>query len=166
MLSLVARAAALLGLPQPLGPATRWLDVGILVVWLPALIASSWLDANSERKSFGKAALRGCPGWMRWLDQRVRWVRGRQLPAFPGGHPARNRSGVHSPPAGVLLGCGGYLVLGHRGVPFGPRPPVPERSSGVAVRELLRGMRGRHRGAEGHRFVSAQTPNRSPGPPT
>lgn len=68
VLSLAAHAAALLGLPQPPGPAASWLDVGVLVVWLPALVASGRLDANSAaRGCFGKAALRGCPGWMRWL---------------------------------------------------------------------------------------------------
>ncbi|HYT95286.1 MAG TPA: hypothetical protein VEL76_41595 [Gemmataceae bacterium] len=55
VLSLVAHAAALLGLPPPLGPAAWWLNVGIFVVWLPALIV--WEGGS----------LRGCPCWMRWL---------------------------------------------------------------------------------------------------
>jgi hypothetical protein len=60
VLSLVAHAAALLGLPPPLGPAAWWLNVGIFVVWLPALIVSTPAGR-------GTVALPGCPGWMRRL---------------------------------------------------------------------------------------------------
>ena len=66
-LSLVSHTFALLGLPQPLG-ATAWgLHVGIFVVWVPAVIVSSRLVGDFKRKDFWKAALRGCPDWMRWL---------------------------------------------------------------------------------------------------
>jgi hypothetical protein len=75
VLSLVAHAAALLGLPPPLGPAAWWLNVGIFVVWPPALIVSNRLVADFKRKDFGKAALRGCPCWMRWLTYGF-WVYG------------------------------------------------------------------------------------------
>lgn len=67
VLSLIAHTAALLGLPQPLGPAAWGLHVGIFVVWLPTLIVFNWLVGDFKRKDFWKAALRGCPKWMRWL---------------------------------------------------------------------------------------------------
>jgi hypothetical protein len=67
VLSLMAHAAALLGQPQPFGPTTWGLHIGIFVVWLPAVIACNRLVRNFNRKDFWKAALRGCPDWMRWL---------------------------------------------------------------------------------------------------
>ncbi|MGA2256272.1 MAG: hypothetical protein ABSG53_16610 [Thermoguttaceae bacterium] len=67
VLSLIAHTAALFGLPQPLGSAAWSLHFGIFVVWLPAVIVSNGLARDFKRMDFWKAALRGCPDWMRWL---------------------------------------------------------------------------------------------------
>lgn len=47
-------------LPEPmlLGP-------GIFVVWLPAVLVSMRLVKDFKQKDFWKAALRGCPQWLR-----------------------------------------------------------------------------------------------------
>src|SRR5687768_11856783 len=66
-LSLVAHGAALLGQPQPMGPAAWGLHVGILVVWIPAMIASRRLVPDPKHKDAWKQALRGCPRWVRWV---------------------------------------------------------------------------------------------------
>ena len=65
--SLIAHGCALLGLPQPLGDAAWGLHIGIFVVWLPAVLVSNRLVRDFKRKDFWKAALRGCPNWMRWM---------------------------------------------------------------------------------------------------
>jgi hypothetical protein len=66
-LSLVAHGCALLGLPQPLGGAAWGLHIGVFVVWLPAVLVSTRLVRDFKQKDFWKAALRGCPNWMRWI---------------------------------------------------------------------------------------------------
>jgi hypothetical protein len=67
LLSIVAHGCALLGLPQPLGGAAWGLHIGIFVVWIPTLIVSNRLVRDFKRKDYWKAALRGCPRWMRWM---------------------------------------------------------------------------------------------------
>lgn len=66
-LSLVAHAAALLGLPPPLGTATWELPSDLFVVWVPTVLLGSRLSRDAPRKDFWKAVLRGCPAWMRRL---------------------------------------------------------------------------------------------------
>jgi hypothetical protein len=67
VLSLVAHVAALLGLPQPMGSAAWALHAGIIVVWLPAVLASRRLGVDPKSKDFWKVALRGCPPWVGWV---------------------------------------------------------------------------------------------------
>ena len=67
VLSIIAHLFAVFGLPQPLGSAAWSLHVGIFVVWLPAVLVSQRLVRDFKQKDFWKAALRGCPVWMRWM---------------------------------------------------------------------------------------------------
>jgi hypothetical protein len=67
ILSLITHTAALLGLPQPFGPAAWALHLGIFVVFLPAMILSNRQSGDSGRKVSWEEALRGCPAWMRLL---------------------------------------------------------------------------------------------------
>jgi hypothetical protein len=67
VLSVTAHLAALFGLPQPLGDAVMGLHIGIFVVWLPAVMVGNQLVKDFQQKDFWKAALRGCPPWMRGL---------------------------------------------------------------------------------------------------
>jgi hypothetical protein len=67
LLSLIAHLCALLSLPQPLGEATWGLHIGIFVVWLPAVLVLTRLGRDFKQKDLWKAALRGCPKWMRWM---------------------------------------------------------------------------------------------------
>jgi hypothetical protein len=67
LLSLIVHGCALLGLPQPLDDKVWGLHIGIFIVWLPAVLASMWLAQDFTQKKYWKAALRGCPNWMRWM---------------------------------------------------------------------------------------------------
>jgi len=64
-LSLLVHGGALLGIDL-FGSCTWGLHVGIFVVWFPAVLVSCHLTKDFKRKDFWKAALRGCPSWMRW----------------------------------------------------------------------------------------------------
>lgn len=67
VLSLISHTAAVFGLPQPLGRAAMGLHLGIFVVWIPAVIVFNRMARDFKHKDVWKAALRGCPNWMRWL---------------------------------------------------------------------------------------------------
>lgn len=40
---------------------------GLPVIWLPTVLTLNWMSKDFKRKDFWKAALRGCPGWVRWF---------------------------------------------------------------------------------------------------
>jgi hypothetical protein len=63
--SLIAHVCALIGYPGPFGRATWLLHVGIFVVWFPAVLVAQRLTKDFKRKDFWKAAVRGCPRWLR-----------------------------------------------------------------------------------------------------
>ena len=67
VLSLASHAAALMGTSGPLGDHVWELHIGIFVVWIPAVFASTRLTRNVPRKDAWKAALRGCPDWMKYM---------------------------------------------------------------------------------------------------
>lgn len=66
MLSLAVHVAAIAGV-RLFGSAAMTLHVGMLVVWLPAVLSAQQSTRNNRRKMFWKAALRGCPRWMKAL---------------------------------------------------------------------------------------------------
>ena len=63
MLSLVVHFASSLGLPVP--AVAMGLHVGIFLVWIPAILVSIPMTRDVPHKDFWRAALRGCPKWMR-----------------------------------------------------------------------------------------------------
>lgn len=67
VLSAASHIAGLFGSQGPLGDSASHLHVGVFVVWLPAVLASNRLVKNYPQKEFWKAALRGCPVWMKYL---------------------------------------------------------------------------------------------------
>jgi hypothetical protein len=44
------------------------LHIGIFIVWIPAVLVANRLTKDVPRKDFWKAALRGCPEWMRYMS--------------------------------------------------------------------------------------------------
>jgi hypothetical membrane protein len=43
----------------------QFLFIGIFVVWFPTVILANRLTKDFKQRDFWKAALRGCPAWMR-----------------------------------------------------------------------------------------------------
>jgi hypothetical protein len=66
ILSILSHLAAFLGRQGPLGDHVFWLHIGIFVVWIPTVLVSQRLTSGFNRKDFWKAALRGCPAWMKY----------------------------------------------------------------------------------------------------
>jgi len=62
-LSILVHVASFFGLP--VGSSTWGLHMGIFVVWLPAVLVSISLTKEAKQSEFWKAAMRGCPPWMR-----------------------------------------------------------------------------------------------------
>jgi hypothetical protein len=63
--SLCVHVASLFGLPVPL--AAMGLHIGVFVVFLPAVFVMQRLTKDFKQKDLWKAALRGCPVWMKHM---------------------------------------------------------------------------------------------------
>jgi hypothetical protein len=66
ILSLAVHVAALAGIPL-FGGAAFALHAGIFVVWIPTVLVAHQRTQDFRRGDFWKAALRGCPTWMKRL---------------------------------------------------------------------------------------------------
>ena len=66
LLSLVVHAASLAGIAV-FGSAAFALHAGVFVVWIPTVITAHRNARDFKHRDFWKAALRGCPSWMKWL---------------------------------------------------------------------------------------------------
>jgi hypothetical protein len=66
VLSLAVHLASLAGIALFGGEAFA-LHAGIFVVWIPTVIVAQRHTRDFKQKDFWKAALRGCPSWMKWL---------------------------------------------------------------------------------------------------
>jgi hypothetical protein len=66
-LSVWSHLDALVGHQGPLGDHEFWLHAGIFVVWFPAVMVSLRLTRDFKQKDYWKAALRGCPTWMKYM---------------------------------------------------------------------------------------------------
>lgn len=64
-LSIIVHITSLLNIPSPLGDMTWILHIGIFIVWIPTMFYSFRLTRDFKQKDFWKAALRGCPDWMK-----------------------------------------------------------------------------------------------------
>src|SRR3990172_9366298 len=65
ILSIIVHLIALSGGKVPFENLSWGLHAGIFVVWLPAILTAQKLTKDFTRNDFWKAALRGCPTWMR-----------------------------------------------------------------------------------------------------
>ena len=63
--SVVAHVSALLGYDLGVGTAVFALHFGVFVVWVPAVFAMQKITGEFKQRDMWKAALRGCPGWMK-----------------------------------------------------------------------------------------------------
>jgi hypothetical protein len=67
ILSLLVHLGALLRTGSALGEAAWFLHGGIFLVWIPAVLVLQPLTREFKQKDLWRAALRGCPTWMRWM---------------------------------------------------------------------------------------------------
>src|ERR1700757_3316875 len=63
--SLLLHAGNHAGGPELGKVAIRFLFPGIFVVWLPTVLLMNRLTRDFKQRDLWKAALRGCPAWMR-----------------------------------------------------------------------------------------------------
>ena len=66
-LSVMVHMFSLLSVPSPLEETSWVLHIGIFVVWVPTILVANRLVKDFKQKDFWKAALRGCPTWMKNL---------------------------------------------------------------------------------------------------
>jgi len=62
---LVVHLAALFGTTYPFEHWFRFLVPGMFVVWIPTVFVMNRLTQDFKQKDLWRAALRGCPKWMR-----------------------------------------------------------------------------------------------------
>lgn len=67
VLSVAVHLCALFGFNVPFAKEAWGLHGGIFVVWLPTVIVAHRLSKDFKQKDLWKAALRGCPTWMKYI---------------------------------------------------------------------------------------------------
>lgn len=98
---LVIHIASLFGAASLPGPWTKILFPGVFVVFLPTIFVMNRLTRDFKQKDLWRAALRGCPPWMRravWIIFGYSWIGFFALPWLYGGgmDSAGNRDRVLS----------------------------------------------------------------------
>ncbi len=66
-LCILIHIAALLKVPFEHYNMVFFLGVGVFIVWLPTVLVATTLTKDFKQKDFWKAALRGCPNWLKYL---------------------------------------------------------------------------------------------------
>jgi len=66
-LYILIHMAALLKVPFEHYNKVFVLGIGVFIVWVPTVLVSIRLTKDFKQKDFWKAALRGCPGWLKYL---------------------------------------------------------------------------------------------------
>ena len=99
--TLTVHVASLFGVVYPFEPSTKFLIPGMFVVFVPAIFVMNRLIKDFKQKDVWRAALRGCPQWMRravWAVFGYAWVGFFALPLLYGGgmDSAANRARVGS----------------------------------------------------------------------
>ena len=99
---LAIHVAALFGVTYPFDHSLRFLGPGVFIVFLPMIFVMNRLTRDFKQKDVWRAALRGCPQWMRrtvWIIVGYAWVGYFALPFLYGGgmdsaNKARSVSGA------------------------------------------------------------------------
>jgi hypothetical protein len=107
-LSVLSHLATFFGKQGPLGDYAFVLHVGVFVVWLPTVFASSGLTSGFQRKDFWKASLRGCPPWMRYMVYGFLGYAVLNFVIFMANAPPKGGSGPM--PAAVVRGFSGHWM--------------------------------------------------------
>ncbi|HVP44712.1 MAG TPA: hypothetical protein VMS96_14880 [Terriglobales bacterium] len=102
----VVHVAALLGATGPFEHCLKYLGPGVFIVWLPTVLVMIRLTRDFKQKDVWRAALRGCPQWMRrlqWVIVGYAWVGGFALPIVFGGGMEAPANAARSMSAVMLL---------------------------------------------------------------
>jgi hypothetical protein len=122
VLSIIAHGAALLELPQPLGPFAWALHIGVFVVWIPACMLSARMASDvSQLSRLGESSRNhqptmeesfpGCPAWMVWLvGSFFIYAIGNFLTFLAQAPPKGQAQGVDAPPI-VFRGFSGHWMV-------------------------------------------------------
>jgi hypothetical protein len=91
----VIHICALAGFTAPFEATLRVLFPGIFIVAFPTIFVMNWLARDFKQKDIWRAALRGCPAWMRravWVIFGYVWATWLLFPMLYGGgmHSASN----------------------------------------------------------------------------
>ena len=113
VLSVASHSAALLGSQGPLGDRTPILHVGIFVLALPTALVAYPLTKNASARDFWKAALRGCPEWMRYMTYGFFWYAVLNFVLFV--IVAPKQGGTGPMPPRVVRGFSGHWMFFYRG---------------------------------------------------
>ena len=74
---LAVHVASLFGVTYPFDHFLNFLGPGVFVVFLPAVLVMNRLTRDFKQKDIWRAALRGCPWWMRrtvWVIFGYGWI--------------------------------------------------------------------------------------------
>ena len=103
----VVHVAALFGVVGPFDHVFEYFGPGVFVVFLPTILVMNRLTREFKRKDVWRAALRGCPQWMRravWAIFGYVWVGFFALPILYGG-------GMDSKPNTIRMISGTLLIF-------------------------------------------------------
>jgi hypothetical protein len=92
MAVLAVHVASLLGAAYPFEHLLKFLGFGVFVVFIPTIFVMNGLTREVKNRDIWRAALRGCPRWMRgsvWTIAGYAWIGSFALPLLYGG-------GMHS----------------------------------------------------------------------
>lgn len=105
--TLTVHVAALFGVIYPFEHSTKFLTPGMFIVFVPTIFVMNRLTKDFKQKDIWRAALRGCPTWMRravWIIFGYAWVGFFALPFLYGG-------GMSSSANGARVGSATFLVF-------------------------------------------------------
>jgi hypothetical protein len=110
--ALTIHIAALLGSITPFQHFGKLMFPGLVVVWLPTIFCMNRLTRDVKQKDLWKAALRGCPRWMRttwWIVAGYSWIGAFAIPLLFGGGMNSPLSEARSV-SGIMLAFYGIAV--------------------------------------------------------
>jgi len=104
--TLVVHVSALLGNTIPFDRSLKFLGFGVFVVFVPMIFVMNSLTREFKQKDLWRAALRGCPQWMRcalWIIFGYVWVGAFALHLLYGGGMDSPANTARSMSAGLLI---------------------------------------------------------------
>ncbi len=98
--------SALVGVTAPFDNSIRFVVPALFAVWVPTIFVMTRLTREFKQKDIWRAALRGCPAWMRrtvWVLFGYCWAGFFILPALYGGGMDSDANKARVMSAGVMI---------------------------------------------------------------